>query len=182
MDTLGHRLQVCAYTHGMTVKRHDAIVQCLKRQCERIGRKVLVEPRIPVPGGTFRKPDLIIYQPPDGAALVPEAWVVDVTVVADNCPDLDVKHFAKVNKYATVSAVQDFATQVSGCSKIRFSSLVLNWRGILAPASLNDMRELGLSTQDCEYIACLTLMRGAATYRMSNAQKGRSQYPRGATG
>ena len=82
-----------------------------------------------------------------------------MTVVADNCPNLDTEHFAKINYYSTITEMDQHSIP---SSNIRFKALVLSWRGIFAPMSIADFLELCGSAQDLEFLVRLCVSEGAS--------------------
>ena len=68
-------------------------------QLQKKGFQVWVEERVTLPRGQWR-PDLIVRKPAERTdLLMPEAWVLDPTIVSDNCEDLDSEHIKKRDKY-----------------------------------------------------------------------------------
>ena len=171
-DTLGHRLQTCVATHGMTVRRHDSLVVALEKICLRKGYETKRERVIATSYGN-RVPDLIIRVPSKTPTLSgPEVWIVDPSIVADNCQDLNVEHWAKVNKYSTLPEIAEFAKQSFDPIgpfelNVRFSALIFSWRGFVSTSSLTDMLALGLSKNDVEFLARRVVQCGAQIYRAS---------------
>ena len=73
-ETLNHILQICSRTHDIRVRRHDAIVKFLKKNCSS-GYEVLEEPLFRTSEGT-RKPDLLFTKDHT-------TTVVDVQIVGE---------------------------------------------------------------------------------------------------
>ena len=115
-DTLGHRLHVCLRTSDAVILRHNYVVEQMACQLQKKGFQVWVEERVTLPRGQWR-PDLIVRKPAERTdLLMPEAWVLDPTIVSDNCEDLDSEHIKKRDKYNdpdVVAAVKQLtATEV----------------------------------------------------------------------
>ena len=177
VGSLGHRLQVCPLTHGVRVLQHNRLFNSIKRTLEQKGYLVEVEPCFQLRFG-LRKPDLVIVKPgPKTDSLLPEVWVLDITVVADNSPNLDIQHEAKVNYYSTVPEITERLMEQHSIpsSNVRFTAMTLNWRSINAPQSISDFLSLGGRKQDLEFLAKLCVSEGAKIYRFSENSTGRGR-------
>ncbi|KAG8179198.1 hypothetical protein JTE90_004026 [Oedothorax gibbosus] len=89
-ETTGHILQVCPRTHGMRVRRHDAIINYAIRGLEQRGFVVAREPLFSTAEGR-KKPDLV-------ATKGSSAFIIDAQVVSDS-ELLRRAHRRKVDKY-----------------------------------------------------------------------------------
>ena len=170
LDTLNHRLQKCAKTHGYTVYRHNRLVKVLEGFLTRRGAVVKHEPgasgEIRDPGGRQWKPDMFVTMPEGtGGSLVKEVWCIDPTVTTDGHQNMDTPHFEKVNYYSSVPCVEEAMKSHSGAELVRFSALAINWRGIIAPTSLRDMNSLGLSKTQIEILCQIVVEQGVRIYR-----------------
>ena len=107
---------MCLRTSDAVILRHNYVVEQMACQLQKKGFQVWVEERVTLPRGQWR-PDLIVRKPAERTdSLMPEAWVLDPTIVADNCEDLDSEHIKKRDKYNdpdVVAAVKQLtATEV----------------------------------------------------------------------
>ena len=81
------------------MERHNLLVSALDRACRRKGYETLREQRIATARG-MRVPDLLVYVPSKFPEVEPSrVWVVDPSIVVDNCQDLNEEHMKNVNKY-----------------------------------------------------------------------------------
>nr|GBO45475.1 Retrovirus-related Pol polyprotein from type-2 retrotransposable element R2DM [Araneus ventricosus] len=122
LETPNHVVQQCYRSHGLRIKRHNAISYYISRSLQQKGFQVTEEPVYPLTAGTL-KPDLV--------ALNNSALVLDVQVVGDSV-ELDSAHTAKIVKYTSLESAVKVQT---GAKKVEFSSVTLNWRGVWSPAS-----------------------------------------------
>ena len=164
-ETLGHILQVCPRTHGARIKRHDRIVQELGKMLGKKGYQISFEPIYRTSAGV-KKPDIVIWGP--GKPSV----VLDVSVVADNCGNLDDPHFAKIQKYE-VPELAECVRVATGVAP-DFSAFVVNWRGCLAPQSAADALNWGLSKSQLGMLTNIVVEQGAIIHRQFMTSTSRS--------
>ena len=160
LGTLSHQLQVCPRTHGARTKRHDRVSQETSKALVKSGYKVIVEPRIHTSVG-FRIPDLVAYGPDK------QTYVIDTTIVADNCSNLDQPHHDKQVKYGTNEDLCIKIEELTG-SKPLFSSVTINWRGCFSPESAKDLLSMGLKISTLKLLATIVVEQGAIIHRMWN--------------
>ena len=147
-------------------------MDALEKICHRKGYETKREKEIATSYGK-RIPDLIIRVPSKTPTLSgPTVWVVDPSIVADNCPDLNVEHMSKVNKYNIHPEIVEFAKQSFDHIgpfelNVKFSALIFSWRGFVSTSSLTDMLALGLSKNDVEFLARRVVQGGAQIYKGS---------------
>ena len=120
-------LQSCRRTHGAMTKRHDRILDETAKALSKAGWNCVLENRfeIEVTDADGRrttkvfKPDLVIHK--EGLSAV-----IDATICADNCPDPNGPHWAKVQKYS----LEQISRAIYGLhgSYPTFSSITLNCR------------------------------------------------------
>ena len=172
-DTLGHRVQVCLNTAEAVIHRHNAVVNQIARQLRKKGFQVWVEYRIVSARGEWR-PDLIVLVPPDKSGTMnPEAWVLDPTIVADNCLDLNAESDKKRDKYNDLDVDAEVKRLTDTAGHVHTAGVVFNWRGIMARDSIRELLTLGMSRTDLEAL-CLTVVRGSAfIHQISQLAKGR---------
>ena len=75
-ESLNHILQNCHYTHFQRIRRHNSIVDFIKKKCVTNNYLVLEEPIFDV-GDKKLKPDLVIIKPT-------EIIIIDVSIVTAN--------------------------------------------------------------------------------------------------
>ncbi|GBN57612.1 Retrovirus-related Pol polyprotein from type-2 retrotransposable element R2DM, partial [Araneus ventricosus] len=85
LETPNHVVQQCFRSHGLRIKRHNAIANYICRSLQQKGFQVTEEPVYPLTAGTL-KPDLVAFK--SNSALV-----LDVQVVGDSV-ELDSAHTA----------------------------------------------------------------------------------------
>ena len=169
-ETLGHVMQSCHVVKGARTARHDRIAKFTAARLRAGGHNVLVETPIPTPAG-IRRPDLIAWHPERGA------WVLDAQVVADaTVADLGQAHARKVAYYHT-EAITTHVRELSGLQPI-VSSITINWRGALAPATVNSWAQLGLRKSDLTTLVAIALEGSAAIHHeFTGTSGGVRQHP-----
>jgi hypothetical protein len=154
LESLAHVIQICARTARPRTQRHDSVVHWLQERFTRIGRQVLVEASIPTPSGV-RRPDLVVYVP--GAW----AWVLDVTIVSDNIdPSSAVRN--KIEYYSRESALVAWVAERAAVDigSVKFSAVVLNWRGAVAAETGQILQALGLTAEELVVMSVRTMEMG----------------------
>ena len=178
LDSLGHRLQTCAYTHGVMVERHDAVVKLMTTQLRRKGYDVWVEEKIPW-RGTFLKPDIIVRKPREiNHECITRAWVIDPSIVADNCPRLPDEFQKKVDKYQ-LPEVEQYVIGLTGAeTSVSFAGAIWNWRGVMCSSSIQALLNVGLSKFDLECLCERVVNFGAKIYGVSCTNRVQAPRPR----
>lgn len=158
IESLGHILQVCERTKDARTSRHNSIVSLVAKTMTAKGWTVVVEPAISTEAG-IRRPDLTIYQV--GIA----AYVVDVTVVADNAV-LDKEHVRKVDYY-DVREIREWVAARSEVNEAQviFGAVAFNWRGALSRRSALFCNLLGLDKSFLELASVRCLQGGFAIFQ-----------------
>ena len=133
-ETLGHILQVCPRSWGARINRHDRVVDLVRKQLEKKGHTTLAEPIIKTTKGV-RKPDLVATK--DGVS-----WVIDGMVTSD-VADLDAQVDAKANYYDDPEVTAGIKA-LTESHDVRYSGVILNWRGALAPKTTKMLWDLGV--------------------------------------
>ena len=109
------------------------------------------EPAIPTVAG-LRWPDLIFYHPDR------PTYILDVTVVADNAVLHEV-HERKI-QYYDVPDIRNWTARNISTNKVTFSSVTLNWRGLMARASADTLcSDLALGRQILSLLSAVTCER-----------------------
>ncbi len=156
-ESLGHILQRCPSVQPWRIRRHDGVFDLLAKQLGKKGWSTCREPSIQTPAG-IRRPDLIVW----GRG---RSVVIDVQVVADSCATpLLTAHEFKV-AYYNWDPITAWVSQKTGAVP-SFSSLTLNWRGIMASASVKTLKDLGLTTLDLKLLVVRSL-EGSVTIRQA---------------
>ena len=127
---MGHILQVCPRTHASRIARHNKIVELVAAGACWLGWGICREPAIPKPTG-IRRPDLILDH--QGTVIV-----LDVTIIADNA-DLYQAHQHKCVYYHQ-PGIRNWVSMNVSTTSPTFSSVTLNWCGLLAPPSAEVIR------------------------------------------
>ena len=153
VGNLQHLLQVCPRSHGLRVRRHDALCAGLGRLLERKGFSLWQEPRIPF-RNSFLKPDIVAIR--SGLGLV-----LDPIVCADNCEFAWVEE-QKVAKYQN-DAVRSFvereaklSSQLPGAGAFGYQvrGIAVDWRGCWSPDSWNFLtRDLKVNPTALNYLS-----------------------------
>ncbi|KAG8170643.1 hypothetical protein JTE90_011561 [Oedothorax gibbosus] len=154
-ETTGHILQACPRTHGMRVRRHDAIVNYAIRGLEQRGFVVAKEPMFNTAEGR-KKPDLV-------ATRGDEAFIIDAQVVSD-CEPLRRAHRRKVEKYGDLTPI---VSAQFGVQTVIPMSLTLNWRGVCSSDSAQALVENRLLRKsDLSMISSRVSVGGVACHRV----------------
>lgn len=130
-ETLNHIVQQCYSTHYHRIKRHNSLVQYLNRVLTSRNFTVHTEPTFIV-NRVKLKPDLVIYSEE-------RVIVIDVQIVNDQYSLLKA-HNNKVEKYECLRP------QLQGLRPggLHVGSLTVNWRGVVAERSYNELMALRL--------------------------------------
>ena len=127
--TMHHIMQVCPRVQPWRIQRHNGVLDLVSGWLRDENFNIRKEPRITTPQG-LRIPDLICHK--DG-----KAYVLDVQVCSDsNSGTLTGAHQRKVDKYHRPS-ILEYVKDWSGTAELpTVSSITINWRGIVATATL----------------------------------------------
>ena len=161
VENLLHISQTCPRSHGMRVNRHDKILGLLAKSLADKGWVVEPELRIKTTAG-LRKPDLLVYRPNE------QAWIIDVTVVADICEDLDTPYKDKIEKYSKHVEISNAVIEKAGVAPT-FSAFVLNYRGVYSPGTASDMALLGLTRSRLIFLALICVEQTSIVHRLHQA-------------
>ena len=152
-ETLGHILQVCPRTHASRIARHDRIATAIQTAACKRGWSCVREPAIPTRAG-LRKPELIFHHDDR------DTFILDVTIVADNAVLND-----KV-RYYDVPDIRCWIERNVSSRPMRFSSVTLNWRGLMARASADALSvSMGLGRPILSLLSAITCERGLWIYQ-----------------
>ena len=141
--TKNHVAQVCQRTHGLRVRRHNALVEMIGKDLRRHAWNVYYEVRIPV-GGTHRKPDIIATRGDEYLVLDPiiSADTVNLEATAQtkvDIYDLPEVHTAAVERLDVTTELE--RRQATGT----VAGIAFNNRGLIAKSSLEVLSHAGLS-------------------------------------
>ena len=156
LETLSHISQVCPRTWSPRNRRHNKLVDVLSRFLQRKGFTTLLERKFCTSRGGF-KPDIVAWNEQ-------HALVIDVTVTSDNLPSENSAHQGKVEKYSAVREISQFLRETTGLEPL-FSALAVNWRGVIAPQSAADLREVGITKRELKLLSLITVEQTALIHR-----------------
>ena len=141
-EALSHIIQVCPRTSGSRTERHNTLAHKLASRLKSNGFEVREEPNIKTAEG-IRKRDVVAW----GRGC---SWVTDVTIVSD-VADLSREHEAKVKKYnrrEIIDWMQANTPPGLQAGTPEFSSLSMNFRGIIARESMRDTSDRWVSRKE----------------------------------
>ncbi|GBN17319.1 Retrovirus-related Pol polyprotein from type-2 retrotransposable element R2DM [Araneus ventricosus] len=125
-ETLNHVSQACPRTHVKRIRRHDAIINYIKRALENRGHEVHSKPLYKTSLGN-RKPDLIAKK--DGELLVIDAQIVGEAVDLERADSRKIFYYRDNHKL-------DLAIQNQhGIPNISYLGATLNLRGVWSEKS-----------------------------------------------
>lgn len=161
-ETYNHISQECHRTHGMRIKRHDAIVKYVARSLNNQKYKVNIEPHIKTSEG-LKKPDIIVIKQN-------ECWVIDAQVVSEQTI-LDEADKNKKKKYSTNSmktALRDNYDLTTN-NDIKTMSITLNCRGVWSKKSAQNLLENEIiAKKDLKVISSRVIIGGIAAFKVFN--------------
>ena len=101
LESLGHIVQECYYTHDATVKRHNRVLEQAARIFGAKGYKTLLEHPFKITGGAIRKPDLVVFR--EGR----RTTIFDVCIVSDMYDDLNTPLRQRVQYYSQHKEIKE---------------------------------------------------------------------------
>ena len=161
IENMTHISQTCPRSHGARINRHDRILALLAKALSSKGWEIETELMITTAEG-LRKPDLLAYKPGE------QAWIIDVSVVADICDDLDRPFREKVQKYSKYTEIINAVVSKTGVAPT-FSAFILNYRGVYSPATVQDATLLGLCRSTLIFLALVCVEQTALVHRLHQA-------------
>ena len=164
LESLGHILQECFYTHGATIKRHNRLLTLIVGILERRGYTCNQEPVYHIAGGARRRPDLLFWKQN-------ESFILDVTVVSDMTQPLDKAHWQKVEYYGRYPEIVAQTVAVTGNAP-ELSAFAVNWRGCVAPSSASFLRARGFTKADLVLLSAVCVEQGARIHRVHWQSRG----------
>ena len=160
VETTNHVLQICHRTHGMRIKRHDAVAHYFGRSLAKGGYTVELEPSFQT-GAVIRKSDII-------ATKEDVALVIDAQVMGEQS-NLDRAHDKKVAYYGEDQELIGRIRQRYVARSVQFSSATVSWRGIWSAKSSEHLLGLGVVRgTDLKVVSTRALLGGIAAFRFFN--------------
>lgn len=155
-ETLNHVLQRCPRTHGLRIRRHDAVSAYIRRGLENKGFDVHSEPKVRCEGSVL-KPDLVAIK--DG-----HTFVLDTQVVTDGI-SLTTAHNTKRAKYNTLP-FKAALTSLFPSRTVHVLTFTCNWRGVVSAASVHELlAHKILSKSDLYVLSTRVLVGGIIAFR-----------------
>lgn len=149
-ESLSHVLQKCPVSLRTRIRRHDHLVQTVRKIAERKGWTVEVEPRIRCTDGALKIPDLLLRM---GSRIV----VVDATVSWEGPNPLSVAALNKVAIYSEPRLIQALNVRHPGAI-IVVAPLVVGARGTWCVENSTLSSVLGFSHQDMKTLVTQTII------------------------
>lgn len=139
-ESLSHVLQRCPVTHWNRIRRHDRIVNLLKKMITKNGWQVEVEPRIRCASGVLKIPDLVCIKNE-------QVIVCDVAIPWEGPQSLNATYAHKQATYGDTETINAISAKFPN-RNIKVEALIIGARGIWC--SLNDsfVRVIGLRQSD----------------------------------
>ncbi|MPC84947.1 Retrovirus-related Pol polyprotein from type-2 retrotransposable element R2DM [Portunus trituberculatus] len=157
VDSLGHILQSCPKLAPERTARHNQVLQLLVKQLTKKNYTILKEPSIRTTAGV-RKPDVVVFDRH-------QSVVLDVQIVSDNSIRDALVHAHGLKKsYYDVGEIRSWVREKTGLNPI-FTTLTINWRGIMATPSYMALKSLGLTKADLRLLTVRSLEGSVATLR-----------------
>lgn len=171
--TANHIAQVCQTTHGLRVKRHNAMVEMIHRSLERIGWTVEIEPRIRK-GGTYLKPDIV--------AVKDNRYLVLDPIVTSTSSEMDIVSGTKSTLYDVPEIhahARNLLEQVRGTNlqdeeepEGEIHGITINNRGIFCLPGYLALREAGIPIRFLNLISLRVLVKTYEILRAYNTATG----------
>ena len=161
--------QVCPRAQPQRIQCHNGILDLMSGWLRDKNYEIRREQRIATPEG-LRLPDLICHKD--------MAYVIDVQVSSDsNFGTLAEAHQRKIDKYDRPS-ILDFKNWSGFTGTPVVSSITVNWRGIVAPATLSLLTDLGIPASSTDVLVPRTLRGSVSMYANYMGTSGRGMSPK----
>lgn len=121
-ESLSHVLQGCPATHWQRIRRHDRLVNTLKRHAVSRGWRAEVEPTFRGDDGIVKKPDLLFSK---NDSIV----ICDVAIPWERPSDLSVAFSSKISTYSTLPFISKLQ-RIYPDKNITITALIISARGI----------------------------------------------------
>jgi len=169
-ETLVHVLQKCPFTLKLRMRRHNRVLQVVRRSLKKAGCAVYSEPRVLGRNDTILRPDLCA-KGIGGGALVLDAHI---PYELGGPSQLEAARSAKAAKYA---AHRDGFRRYLGVEDIRFDGVVVGARGAIAPPMVASLKGLGLSDNEIRLMQVRAVEGTLSIFRSFMAEKRRLTRP-----
>ena len=155
-ETLNHITQHCHRTHGVRIKRHNAVVFYLVKRLEKQGYEVEVEPRYATDQGN-RFPDIVATKNEEGL-------IIDAQVMSEQA-DLRRADREKVRKYLNNASLIEAIKTHRNVNTVKVVAATLNSRGIWCQESANILQGLHIILRkDVKTISSRVIIGGLACF------------------
>lgn len=159
-ETNNHIEQICHRTSRIRIKRHNAISNYIARSLNNQGYQVENEPTFTTTEGV-RKPDIV-------ATLGDTSFIVDTQIVGEQT-DLEQTNKNKINYYKNNTTLQDEIKSRYGSGTVLTFAATLNWRGVWAKSSAEDLLERGIiRKRDLPVVSSRVLIGSIAAWNIFN--------------
>ncbi|MPC38975.1 Retrovirus-related Pol polyprotein from type-2 retrotransposable element R2DM [Portunus trituberculatus] len=157
VESLGHILQSCPKLAPERTARHNHMLQLLVKQLSKRNYTILKEPNIRTTAG-MRKPDVVVFDRH-------QSVVLDVQIVSDNSIRDALVHAHGLKKsYYDVGEIRSWVREKTRLNLV-YTTLTINWRGIMATPSYMALKSLGLTKADLRLLTVRSLEGSVATLR-----------------
>ena len=158
IETSNHVIQACHRTHGMRIKRHDAICKFVSKGLTSKGYLVEKKPIFDTAEGK-RRPDLIATI--DGTSIILDAQI------RSEQSDLRAVHRDKVRYYGRNSTLIEAVKRRYGSEEVISVAVTLNWRGMWGRESVDELLGRNLIKKgDLKIFSSRVLVGGIAAFNM----------------
>ena len=160
IETSNHVIQVCHRTHGVRIKRHDAICSFVSKRLTADGYLVEKEPIFDTAEGN-RKPDLV-------ATLHGISRIVDVQIRSEQ-KNLPKANHEKKNYYGNNRSLLKAVKDRYGSKEVTTTAVSLKWRGMWYIKSVEELLENKIIRKtDIKTISSRVLIGGIAAFKCFN--------------
>lgn len=165
MEISNHVIQQCHRTHGMRIKRHDAVCNYIAKKLTKSGYTVDKEPKINTDEG-LRKPDLV-------ATLGATTIIVDAQVLGEQV-DLEAANQKKIDYYGKNNSLIENIKRKYGSDTVLTTAATFSWRGIWSKSSAAELkRRRIILTSDLKILSSRVLIGGIACFNQFNSTTSR---------
>jgi len=144
----------------MRIKRHDAVINYLKRNLHRQGNTVEIEPRFQTREG-LRKPDIV-------ASMGRASLVIDAQIVGDQVNLTDANK-RKVDYYSKNESLSKLIKEKYRTTDLLTLGATINWRGVWGKGSADELIRRGvIRKSELKVISSRVLIGGLACWNIFN--------------
>ena len=148
IETLGHIVQKCPRNWKTRLKRHDHLCKYIAETLRNKGHRVVQEIAFNC-GSKGLKPDLLV-------TIESMTYIIDVTVCSDSdINGINRSYHEKLYLYSNVHLYDQVKT-LAGSTDVEVGTIVMSFRGIIAPRSANLLRKTGLSIREANLLTVKT--------------------------